>query len=105
MSNGAKGEGFVCVCSHVYKQAKHTCVRPPPVCLWVVGQLTHTEGELYPQNVLHRKHVYSSCLCVAAWFETESITSFPGRKGRVAQGERRDGKGGRTSRKREKSRG
>lgn len=74
------------------------------VCVWVVGQLTHTEGELYPLNVLHRKHVYSSCLCVAAWFEMESITSFPGRKGRVAQGERRNREGSRRAEREKKQR-
>lgn len=59
------------------------------VCVRVVGQLTHTEGELYPPNILQRKHVYSSFLCVAAWFEMESITSFP-----VKRAERHEWRGG-----------
>lgn len=33
-----------------------------------------------PLYVLHRKHVHSSCLCVGARSEMESITSFPGKR-------------------------
>lgn len=33
-------------------------------------------------HVLYRKRVYSRCLCVAARFEVESITSFPAKWGR-----------------------
>lgn len=100
MSNGAKGERFVCAnCACMFfflkkrgecVDAQYTCMPTGVfVCVWVVvGHLTHTEGELYPLYVLHRKRVYSSCLCVAARFEMESITSFPGK--RTERHERRE---------------
>lgn len=61
--------------------ARYTCKPTGVFVCGALGQLTHTEGELYPLSVLHRKHVYSGCLCAAARFERESITSFPGEKG------------------------
>lgn len=48
MSNGAKGERFVCVfVLFLYVDAHYMCAHRC-VCVWVVGQLTHTEAELYP---------------------------------------------------------
>lgn len=70
----------VCVCVFVKKICTLLmCAHWSGVCVLVVGQLTHTEPELYPLYVLHRKCVHSSRLCFAAEFEQESITSFPGK--------------------------